>query len=143
MKRLVVALLSGWLFALGLALSGMTRPSKVLGFLDVSGHWDPSLAFVMAGAVAVYAAAYQASRRMRTPLLAEAFAAPPPARVDGKLVFGAALFGVGWGVCGYCPGPALASLGAGIAQSVYFIAAMIAGIWLAGSVDAAWQRRAP
>jgi uncharacterized membrane protein YedE/YeeE len=142
MKRHAVAFLAGGLFALGLALSGMTRPSKVLGFLDLAGRWDPSLLLVMVGAIAVYATAFLVSRRMRSPILAETFAAPPPARIDGKLLFGAALFGIGWGVGGYCPGPALTTLGAGVVQSLYFVAAMIAGTFLAGALDAAGRHRA-
>ena len=136
MNRLAVALASGVLFAVGLSLSGMTRPGKVLGFLDVGGQWDPSLLFVMVGANAVFAAAFWSSRRLRTPLLADAFAEPAAGRVDLRLVLGAAVFGVGWGLAGYCPGPALASLGAGMAPAVYFVVAMIAGIWIARAVTA-------
>jgi hypothetical protein len=135
MRRHVVALASGFLFAVGLALSGMTRPSKVLGFLDVAGDWDPSLAFVMAGAVAVYATVFSASRRMTRPVLADSFAEPAATRIDGKLLLGSIMFGVGWGLAGYCPGPALTSLGAGVAQAVYFVAAMMAGVWLVRLAD--------
>lgn len=135
MRRLVVALVSGVLFAGGLALSGMTRPSKVIGFLDLGGRWDPSLALVMAGAIAVYATVFRASRPMTKPLLAEVFARPAAARIDRRLLLGSAIFGIGWGLAGYCPGPALASLGAGMAQAVYFVLAMMAGMWLARLVD--------
>jgi uncharacterized membrane protein YedE/YeeE len=140
MRRHIVALVSGLLFALGLALSGMTRPSKVLGFLDISGDWDPSLLLVMVGAIAVYATTFWASRRMDRPILEQVFAEPAAARIDLRLLFGAALFGVGWGLAGYCPGPALTSLGAGIEHSVYFVAAMIAGIGLVRALDARKRR---
>jgi uncharacterized membrane protein YedE/YeeE len=131
MRHPWVALLSGLLFAVGLALSGMTRPSKVLGFLDVAGSWDPSLALVMLGAVAVYAPAFAWSRRMRKPILDDRFALPDAARIDARLVIGSIVFGVGWGLSGYCPGPALTALGAGIEPAVYFVAALLAGAWLA------------
>ena len=130
MRRMLVALSSGLLFAVGLALSGMTRPSRVRAFLDIAGDWDPGLALVMAGAIAVYAVAYRASRRMRGPLLADAFAVPSATRVDLRLVLGAIVFGAGWGLAGYCPGPALTSIGAGAAAPAWFVAAMLAGMVL-------------
>jgi uncharacterized membrane protein YedE/YeeE len=135
MRRHAIAFVSGILFAGGLALSGMTRPGKVIGFLDVSGHWDPSLAFVMVGAIAIYATIFWTSRRMTKPLLAEVFAEPAAARIDRRLLLGSAIFGIGWGLAGYCPGPALASLGAGMAQAVYFVVSMTAGMGLARMVD--------
>jgi uncharacterized membrane protein YedE/YeeE len=121
---------AGLLFAAGLALSGMTRPSKVRAFLDVTGAWDPSLAFVMIGAVGTYALAFAVSRRMRRPLAAEAFPAPPPRRLDRRLVVGALVFGVGWGASGFCPGPSLVGLGAGVAPALWFVPAMLAGMGL-------------
>jgi len=108
----------GLAFGLGLCLSGMTLPSKVLGFLDVAGAWDPSLAFVMGGAVAVGLVLFR---------LARSRLAPPPARIDRGLVGGSALFGIGWGLVGFCPGPALAALGVGEPKALAFVAAMIAG----------------
>lgn len=108
----------GLAFGLGLCLSGMTLPSKVLGFLDVAGAWDPSLAFVMGGAVAVGLVLFR---------LARSRLAPPSTRIDRGLVAGSALFGIGWGLVGFCPGPALAALGVGEPKALAFVAAMIAG----------------
>jgi uncharacterized membrane protein YedE/YeeE len=126
---------AGLLFACGLALSGMTQPAKVRGFLDVTGHWDPTLAFVMAGAVTVYALAERAARRRRAPWLGGAFPGRPSSLIDRRLIGGAALFGVGWGLSGFCPGPALVDFGAGAAAAWWFVPAMIAGMlayeWLA------------
>lgn len=136
MTRHASAFGSGLLFAIGLAVSGMTRPTKVLGFLDVSGHWDPSLALVMAGAVAVYAVAFRMSRRMPRPIVAGKFIGPAAARIDVPLVLGALIFGAGWALAGYCPGPAIAALGAGIPKIGFFVPAMIAGMWLGRAIRA-------
>ena len=124
-----IAFAGGALFSLGLAMSGMTDPAKVLGFLDVTGAWDPTLLFVMAGGVMVFAGAWQVSRRLRAPLLAPSFPELPD-RIDRRLVAGALLFGAGWGLAGSCPAPALASAGAGVEGSVIFVAAMAAGMYL-------------
>lgn len=121
---------AGFLFAVGLALSGMTQPTKVSGFLDVAGAWDPSLAWVMGGAVSVYFAADRIARRRARPLHAAAFPPRPMARIDARLVGGAALFGVGWGLSGFCPGPALVSVGAGVGAALWFVPAMLAGMAL-------------
>lgn len=129
--RLVVALLAGLLFGSGLALSGMLDPARVLGFLDLaSGHWDPSLLFVLGGALVVALPAVQLQRRLARPLLDTEFHLPPTAPVDRSLLLGAALFGLGWGLAGLCPGPALAGLGLGIAKVHGFVAAMIVGMVL-------------
>jgi uncharacterized membrane protein YedE/YeeE len=120
--------LSGFLFAVGLVLSGMIRPDKVTAFLDVAGPWDPSLALVMAGAVGVYALAFRLSKRMRNPLFASSFPREPERGVDGRLLIGAAIFGVGWGLSGFCPGPALVDFGAGASAAWWFVPAMIAGM---------------
>ena len=112
MARIVLALVAGLLFGLGLTVSQMINPAKVLGFLDLFGDWDPSLAFVMAGAIPVAAIGYRLARRSRGALLRRPIAAPSQSRIDGRLVGGAILFGIGWGLVGYCPGPALASIGA-------------------------------
>lgn len=125
----LVAFAGGALFSVGLMLSGMTDPAKIVGFLDVTGDWDPSLAFVMAGGVSVFAIAWGASRRLRAPILAPNFPQLPE-QIDRPLVAGALLFGAGWGLAGYCPAPALVSLGAGIEGSAVFVAAMIAGMYL-------------
>jgi len=124
-----VAFLVGALFAFGLALSGMTLPSKVIGFLDVFGHWDPSLAFVMAGAVVSYFVFFRALRGT-APVLGDTFYIPAAREIDRPLVVGSALFGMGWGVAGYCPGPALTSLGTLSTDVLVFVAAMIAGMVL-------------
>ena len=123
-------LLYGILFALGLAVSGMVQPEKVIAFLDVGGDWDASLAFVMVGAAGVYAAAWRRIGRWRRPLLAPRFSHPTPTRVDGRLIAGAALFGVGWGLSGFCPGPAVVALGAATRAAAWFVPAMLAGMWL-------------
>lgn len=126
------ALIAGLLFGAGLVISGMTQPRKVIGFLDVFGHWDASLMFVMLGAVFVHALAYRLARKQSRPLLAPAFATPPANTVDARLVLGAAIFGIGWGLSGYCPGPALVSMPSGQLGLLTFIACMLLGSWLAG-----------
>jgi hypothetical protein len=131
----VVALASGVLFGVGLALSGMTRPEKVRGFLDFFRAWDPSLAFVMGGAVLVHAVAYRLITRCKSPVFAERFALPTRRDLDAKLLGGAALFGVGWGLGGYCPGPGITSLVSGAAPVVAFVAAMLLGIALTARVE--------
>jgi uncharacterized membrane protein YedE/YeeE len=123
-----VAGLCGVVFGAGLSLSGMTNPEKVTAFLDVSGAWDPTLAFVMGGALAVSAVAFALARRRVRPWLAETFAIPTRRDIDRPLVLGAALFGVGWGLAGLCPGPALANLWRGSASIHVFVAAMLAGM---------------
>jgi uncharacterized protein len=136
--QLAVAFGSGLLFAIGLAISGMTNPAKVIAFLDVTGRrvpWDPSLALVMAGAIASYASAYWWSKRaLRKPLLAPRFHEPSKRAIDRRLLLGAALFGVGWGLAGYCPGPAFVSLATGSASSIAFCAAMVVGFWITRKV---------
>ena len=106
----------------------MIDPAKVLGFLDIAGIWDPSLAFVMIGAIPIAAIGYRATQARRGPVLDTRFYGPSRTRVDARLVFGSALFGVGWGLVGYCPGPALASLALGRWQSFVFVAAMLVGM---------------
>jgi uncharacterized protein len=128
--RAWIAFAAGLLFGLGLSLGGMTQPAVVLGFLDIFGAWDPRLVFVMAGAVLTTAVGYRLLLRRPRPLLAERFQWPTSRRIDARLVGGAALFGIGWGIAGYCPGPALASLGAGVPALLVLVACMIAGWWL-------------
>lgn len=128
--RLLAALGSGLLFGVGLALSGMMDPEKVLGFLDLAGTWDPSLAFVLAGAVGVSAAGYALTTWMERPVLAPRFEVPTNRRIDTRLLAGAALFGIGWGLAGFCPGPALAGLSLGLPQVALFVAAMLCGMLL-------------
>ena len=121
------ALISGTIFGFGLALSQMINPAKVLGFLDVTGAWDPSLAFVMAGAVAVTLVSYRFILKRDLPVWGDRFFVPTGSDLDGRLLGGAALFGVGWGLVGYCPGPALASLVYALPQTVVFVIAMLVG----------------
>jgi uncharacterized membrane protein YedE/YeeE len=122
--------ISGFVFAIGLTLSGMTQPTKVLGFLDFAGHWDPSLALVMLGAVAVYWTADRIALRRPATLFDAPFPDRPSSSVDRRLVAGAAIFGVGWGLSGFCPGPALVSAGVGASAALWFVPAMIAGMAL-------------
>ncbi len=128
MSKEISALAAGILFGLGLAVSHMVDPAKVLGFLDIAGAWDPSLAFVMAGALVVTFAAFRIASGRPAPFLAKSF--PPPARkeIDARLVGGAAIFGVGWGLVGFCPGPAVSSLAFGLPQSLIFVGAMVIGM---------------
>jgi uncharacterized membrane protein YedE/YeeE len=126
--RNAVAFGCGALFAVGLGIGGMTQPSRVLAFLDVAGEWDPRLAIVMLGAIATYAPAYRLAIRRERPMLAPAFVLPAARNVDARLVAGAALFGVGWGLGGLCPGPALTSLASGEPAALVFVSAMLAGI---------------
>ena len=127
--KIAAALLAGLLFGLGLALSGMLDPVRVQGFLDVTGAWDPSLAFVLGGAVGVSALGSLLARHVRHPLLAAAFDIPSSRQIDARLLGGAALFGIGWGLAGFCPGPALAALSLGLPKAFVFAAAMLLGMW--------------
>ena len=129
-RHLFPGLLVGLLFGAGLALSGMIDPARVLGFLDVAGAWDPTLAFVLAAAVIPSALSYAIVRRMKRPLLAHEFCIPQNRAIERRLVIGAVLFGVGWGLVGLCPGPAIAGLVLGYWQSWLFVGAMIVGMWL-------------
>jgi uncharacterized protein len=130
MPRTFVALFAGVLFGLGLAISGMMNPAKVVGFLDVAGRWDPTLAFVMGGALLVTVPAFRLILGRPRPILADGFALPTKSALDGRLLGGAALFGVGWGLSGFCPGPAVAALVTGLTPVFAFVAAMMAGMVL-------------
>ena len=141
MKTSVSAFFAGLVFAVGLGVSGMTRPIKVIGFLDFFGDWDPSLAFVMLGAVLVYFVANRRSRAMRSPLLAAKFTIPARNEIDPSLLLGATLFGTGWGLAGFCPGPALVALASGALPVGIFVTAMAAGIYLYAWVTAYGARR--
>ena len=126
--QLLLALLAGLVFGLGLIISGMTDPSKVIGFLDLAGKWDPSLAFVMGGAILVGLFAFRfAARRSRT-FLGGSMQLPTARQIDRRLVLGGLLFGIGWGLAGYCPGPVLASLATGGSKPLIFVVAMLAGM---------------
>jgi hypothetical protein len=129
MKIKVGAFLGGALFGIGLAIAGMTQPSKIIGFFDFFGDYDPSLAFVMGGAILVYAPVYRwAIRTWQRPIWAPAFSLPTRKDIDGRLVLGSAIFGVGWGLGGYCPGPAFTSVGAGSQAAFTFGFAMLVGV---------------
>jgi len=118
----------GLIFGVGLVLSGMTDPGKVIGFLDVSGDWDPSLALVMGGAIAVGMFAFAWAKKRRQPVLGEAFDWPASEQIDRRVVIGSLVFGIGWGLAGFCPGPAVVSLAAGHEKALYFVGAMIFGM---------------
>ena len=128
--RTFVGLLGGLVFGVGLVVSGMANPAKVLGFLDVFGAWDPSLALVMGGAVVVTFVGYRRVARRKRPLLLERFDLPETRLIDGRLVAGAALFGIGWGIGGLCPGPAIVALPLAAPGTLVFVPAMLAGIFL-------------
>ncbi|ACK50860.1 protein of unknown function DUF395 YeeE/YedE [Methylocella silvestris BL2] len=137
-SQLLAALGCGALFGFGLALSGMIDPARVRGFLDIFGRFDPSLAFVLAGAVAISFVGVRLSHRLRHPLLDDSFHLPTGRTIDAKLIGGAALFGIGWGMAGLCPGPAIAALALGKGGVFVFALAMAAGIlihdrWLGGT----------
>jgi hypothetical protein len=131
----VVSLLSGLIFGLGLILSGLTNPAKIQNFLDVAGHWDPSLLVVMAGAVGVTLPAFRYLKTLRRPLFNEDFGWPSRTDLDLKLITGSAIFGVGWGLGGFCPGPALTALSGGAPGTVLFVLSMLAGIWASNMLD--------
>jgi uncharacterized membrane protein YedE/YeeE len=133
-KRLLPPLVSGALFGAGLTLSGMTDPARVRGFLDLFGDWDPTLAFVMGGAVLVMAVAWRFQARMKRPLFGEKFSLPDRGDLDGQLIAGSALFGIGWGVAGLCPGPALAALALNPVAVVPFVLAMLAGMTIHSAI---------
>ena len=131
MKVKVGAFLGGAVFGLGLAIAGMTQPAKIVGFFDFFGSWDPSLAFVMIGATLVYTPVYRwAVRTWQRPVWAPAFSLPTRRDIDWRLITGSAVFGVGWGLGGYCPGPAFTSLGARSDQALIFGASMLVGVAL-------------
>lgn len=128
--RLLAALVTGVLFGVGLAIAQMTNPDKVLNFLDVLGTWDASLLFVLGAATGSFTLAFFLLRNSKTPLLDAVYHRPEGSRIDRHLVLGAALFGIGWGLAGYCPGPAIASLGFGNLEALWVVPAMVAGIAL-------------
>lgn len=130
MARHISAAIAGLLFGFGLALSGMTHPAKVLGFLDVAGAWDPSLLLVLGGAVGVTVVAFRFILRRQAPVLEENFRLPALRAIDGPLVVGAVLFGIGWGISGYCPGPAIASFAAPNWETWVFIPAILLGAFM-------------
>ncbi len=134
------SLLAGLVFGLGLIVSGMANPAKVLGFLDLAGAWDPSLAFVMGGAIAVAALAFAVASQRTLSMLGAAMKLPTSRDIDRRLVIGSLLFGIGWGVAGFCPGPGLVALGMGEAKALVFVVAMLAGMGLFELIE--WRKRA-
>lgn len=138
----IVALLLGLVFGAGLIVSGMTDPAKVIGFLDIAGAWDPTLAFVMGGAVVAAAPFFALARRRGTPLLGGRLDVPASARIDARLAMGAAFFGVGWGISGLCPGPAIVNVGSAPFAILPFVIALAAGLVVARLADGLTRRGA-
>jgi uncharacterized membrane protein YedE/YeeE len=134
------SLLAGLVFGLGLIVSGMADPAKVLGFLDLAGAWDPSLAFVITGAIAVGALAFAVARKRTVSLLGATMKLPTSRDIDGRLVMGSVVFGIGWGVAGFCPGPGLVALGMGEVKALVFVLAMLAGM---GAFELIERRKQP
>lgn len=128
--NLFFSFLAGLLFGLGLLISGMANPAKVTGFLDITRQWDPSLAFVMGGAISIGFFAFRMAKKRQRPIFGDKMVLPTSSTLDKRLVGGAVLFGIGWGLAGICPGPGLVLLGAGELKGVGFVLAMIAGMWL-------------
>lgn len=128
MKQSAIALAAGTMFGAGLAVSGMADPQRVQAFLDLGGNWDPTLAFVMGGAMLVMVIAWAIQRRMAAPIAVSRFDLPQTHRIDARLAIGALIFGAGWGIGGLCPGPAIADLAIAPGQAAMFIAAMLAGM---------------
>lgn len=145
MKVFGASFASGVLFAIGLGVSGMTKPAKVAGFLDLFGAWDASLALVMAGAVGVYFVLYRAITKRTSPLLDTRFSLPTRNDLDARLIAGSALFGIGWGLGGYCPGPGLVSAASGALPAVAFVLSMMVGMKIQHltSARASTAREAP
>ncbi|AIY42127.1 hypothetical protein LT85_2969 [Collimonas arenae] len=124
------ALLAGMIFGIGLIVSGMANPAKVLGFLDLAGNWDPSLAFVMTGAIAISSIGFALARRLKQSAFGAPMSLPTTTRIDRRLLAGSTLFGAGWGLAGFCPGPSLVSLGSGEPKAILFVVAMLAGMMI-------------
>jgi uncharacterized membrane protein YedE/YeeE len=140
--QIVMALMAGLIFGIGLIVSGMTNPAKVIGFLDLAGKWDPSLAFVMGGAILVGVVAFSFARKRDRSLLGAVMRLPTATNIDRRLVMGSLAFGAGWGLAGYCPGPALASLASGGVKPMIFTLAMLAGMALYEVLDRVSAARA-
>ncbi|MPW18293.1 YeeE/YedE family protein [Paraburkholderia sp. CNPSo 3157] len=139
--NVLTALVAGLLFGIGLMVSGMANPAKVLGFLDIAGRWDPSLAFVMVGAIGIASVAFLLAKRSAKSLLGLPMQIPASTSVTARLILGSAVFGVGWGVAGFCPGPALVALGAGYPKAWGFVAAMLGGMAVFELVERLQRRR--
>lgn len=137
----LTSLLAGLVFGIGLIVSGMANPAKVLGFLDLFGKWDPSLGLVMGGAVTVASIAFFLARKRTVSLLGASLKLPTARDIDRRLVMGSVLFGVGWGIAGFCPGPALVVLGMGEGKALVFVLAMLAGMGLFEALETLKQRK--
>lgn len=135
MKNSLSAWVVGFLFAMGLGLSGMSQPSKVIGFLDIFGSWDPSLIFVMIGAISVHFIAYKLIRKRTSPLFSSEWHVPQKNEITKSLVLGSVLFGIGWGLAGYCPGPALTSLGSAQGSPLVFVVGLVGGMYIFKFLD--------
>jgi uncharacterized membrane protein YedE/YeeE len=135
MKNGIAALVVGFIFALGLGISGMTQPQKVIGFLDLFGNWDPSLIFVMVGAIAVHLVSYRIIRKRNSPLLSMKWHVPTKTEVTPALVLGAVIFGIGWGLAGFCPGPAVTALASLSVKPLVFVISMIFGMLIFRELD--------
>lgn len=135
MARTLTALIIGAIFGIGLAISQMVDPARVIGFLDIAGHWDPTLIFVMGGALLLTAPFFPLILRRKAPFLAQRFALPAKVQIDRPLLLGAIIFGIGWGLGGFCPGPALAALASGSPVIALFVVAMIVGQWLGSRLE--------
>ena len=139
--RIAIAFSSGLVFGLGLILSSMVNPAKVIAFLDLAGRWDPSLAFVMGGAIAAAMPAFRYARGRPRSFLGAPLQLPGPGRIDRRLVLGSFVFGAGWGIAGFCPGPAFVSLGSGQIKAAVFVAAMLAGMAIFEAIERIWLQR--
>jgi uncharacterized membrane protein YedE/YeeE len=143
MTTVFTALLTGLVFGLGLIVSGMVNPAKVLGFLNLAGAWDPSLALVMVGAIVVSAFAFALARKRTASFLGVAMKLPSARDIDRRLVIGSVLFGIGWGIAGFCPGPGLVALGMGEIKALVFVAAMLAGMGIFELIERREQASPP
>ena len=139
----LTSLLTGLVFGLGLIVSGMANPAKVLGFLDVGGAWDPSLALVMAGAIAVGLVAFYFAKNRTLSLMGAEMKLPVASPIDRRLLMGSALFGIGWGIAGFCPGPGLVALGMGESKALVFVAAMLLGMVVFKLLELRWPAMTP
>ncbi|MFN3232084.1 MAG: DUF6691 family protein [Alphaproteobacteria bacterium] len=143
MKTTIAAWACGLIFGIGLTISGMTNPEKIIRFVDFTGQWDPSLAFVMVGALITFGIGFPLTQRSAQPLFAQSFQVPTRRDIDPKLIGGAALFGVGWGLSGICPGPSITALAFGLTDFYIFFAAMVAGSLIFGITSAKGGTSAP
>lgn len=135
MKNAAASFLVGLIFAIGLGLSGMIRPEKVIGFLDIFGNWDPSLMFVMIGAISVHFVSYKLVRKMNSPLFDTQWHVPTKTEITPALVIGSMMFGIGWALAGYCPGPAITSLAGFKTGPIIFVVSMLGGMFLFNIID--------